>query len=192
MLENIAKYPIILGSNSPRRKELLASMGITATVLVRETDESYDASLSAREIVTHIARQKALAFEDDFRDSLVITADTIVVSAAGRIIGKPASREEAIYEIQQLSATKHRVMTAVAILHLGKVHTFVEETAVTFYPLTAEEISYYVDTFQPYDKAGSYGIQEWIGAIGIEKLEGSYHTVVGLPTARLYQLLKTL
>jgi len=192
MLANLKDTRIILGSNSPRRKALLASIGVEAEVIVRETDEQYDPSLSPTEIVHHIAMQKAKAFEADFKNELVITADTIVISTDGRIIGKPASKAEAVAELTKLSDASHLVMTAVVLLYKGAYTSFVETTEVKFFPLTAEEINYYIEEFKPYDKAGSYGIQEWIGMIGTEWIRGAFHTVVGLPTGRLYQILKTL
>ncbi|MGJ1411100.1 Maf family protein [Sphingobacterium thalpophilum] len=191
MLANLKNVPVILGSQSPRRKQLLAGLGFPFEVEVRETDEYVDPALTPQEAVRHIALQKLKAFADR-SDSLVICADTVVVSAAGEILGKPKSRDEAERTLWSLSADKHLVMTAVAIQWKGSVHSFVETTTVHFYPLDSEEISYYVSNFSPLDKAGSYGIQEWIGLIGIAKIEGEYNNVVGLPTAKLYQELKGL
>ncbi|WP_398455465.1 nucleoside triphosphate pyrophosphatase [Sphingobacterium thalpophilum] len=191
MLANLKNVPVILGSQSPRRKQLLAGLGFPFEVEVRETDEYVDPALTPQEAVRQIALQKLKAFADR-SDSLVICADTVVVSAAGEILGKPKSRDEAERTLWSLSADKHLVMTAVAIQWKGSVYSFVETTTVHFYPLDSEEISYYVSNFSPLDKAGSYGIQEWIGLIGIAKIEGEYNNVVGLPTAKLYQELKGL
>lgn len=191
MLENLKNKTVILGSQSPRRKQLLSGLGITFEVEVRETDEYVDPSLSASEAVRQIALQKLQAFADK-TDGLVICADTVVVSAVGEILGKPKNAAEAKQTLADLSGNKHVVITAVAIRWQGVVQSFVETTTVHFHVLDREEIDYYVTHFSPLDKAGSYGIQEWIGLIAIEKIEGEYNNVVGLPTARLYQELKKL
>ncbi|WP_293879596.1 MULTISPECIES: Maf family protein [unclassified Sphingobacterium] len=191
MLENIKNSTVILGSQSPRRKQLLAGLGLTFEVEVRETAESVDPNLSAIEAVRQIAICKAEAFRDTV-DCLIICADTVVVSDKGEILGKPKDAQEAITTLTNLSGKKHLVLTAVAILWKGKISTFVEKTTVYFYELNRDEIEYYVTKFAPLDKAGSYGIQEWIGLIAIEKIEGEYNNVVGLPTAKLYQELKKL
>ncbi|MDR0263822.1 MAG: Maf family protein [Sphingobacterium sp.] len=191
MLENLKNRTIILGSQSPRRKQLLAGLGLTFEVEVRETAEYVDPNLSAAEVVRQIATCKAQAFEDK-SDSLVICADTIVVSDEGEILGKPKDEGEAKLTLAHLSGKRHSVLTAVAISWKGEISTFVETTAVYFYELDPKEIEHYVAAFSPLDKAGSYGIQEWIGLIAIEKIEGEYNNVVGLPTAKLYQELKKL
>ena len=191
MLENLKNRTIILGSQSPRRKQLLAGLGLTFEVDVRETAEYVDPNLSAAEVVRQIAICKAEAFGDK-DDCLVICADTIVVSDKGEILGKPKDEEEARATLTNLSGKKHLVLTAVAISWEGKISTFVETTTVYFYELDADEIDHYVTKFSPLDKAGSYGIQEWIGLIAVKKIEGEYNNVVGLPTAKLYQELKKL
>ncbi|WP_394675490.1 Maf family protein [uncultured Sphingobacterium sp.] len=191
MLKNIKNRTIILGSQSPRRKQLLAGLGLTFEVDVRETAEYVDPNLSAAEVVRQIAICKAEAFRDK-DDCLVICADTIVVSDKGEILGKPKDELEAKATLTNLSGKKHLVLTAVAISWEGKISTFVETTTVYFYELDADEIDHYVTKFSPLDKAGSYGIQEWIGLIAVKKIEGEYNNVVGLPTAKLYQELKKL
>ncbi|WP_367211066.1 nucleoside triphosphate pyrophosphatase [Sphingobacterium sp. R2] len=191
MLKNLKNRTIILGSQSPRRKQLLAGLGLTFEVDVRETAEYVDPNLSATEVVRQIATCKAEAFADK-KDCLVICADTIVVSDKGEILGKPKDEQEAIETLATLSGQKHVVLTAVAISWEGKISTFVETTTVYFYELELDEIGHYVTQFSPLDKAGSYGIQEWIGLIAIKKIEGEYNNVVGLPTAKLYQELKKL
>ncbi|MGJ1228432.1 Maf family protein [Sphingobacterium siyangense] len=191
MLKNLKNRTIILGSQSPRRKQLLAGLGLTFEVDVRETAEYVDPNLSAAEVVRQIAICKAEAFGDK-DDCLVICADTIVVSDKGEILGKPKDEQEARATLTNLSGKKHLVLTAVAISWEGKVSTFVETTTVYFYELDADEIDHYVTKFSPLDKAGSYGIQEWIGLIAVKKIEGEYNNVVGLPTAKLYQELKKL
>lgn len=183
---------VVLGSQSPRRKELLARMAIDFQVVVKETDESYDPSLSSEDIVRHIALAKMDGFEGaEFDDALIITADTVVVFE-DRVLGKPVDEDEAIATLLALQGRKHRVLTAVVLKYKGQKHCFVEETVVQFFPLTEEEVSFYVRQYLPLDKAGSYGIQEWIGLIGIQSISGSYENVVGLPTARLYQEMKQL
>lgn len=192
LIETLKDILVVLGSQSPRRKELLANLGIDFQVLVKDTAEDFNPLDSPMEIVRSIALKKLQAFDlPEFRDSLVITADTVVVHQ-GQILGKPKDQAEAIRTITALQANQHEVLTAVAIAYQGKIHTFVETTAVSFYPMTAAEVAYYVEQYLPLDKAGSYGIQEWIGLIGIQSIEGSYENVVGLPTARLYQELKTI
>ncbi|GAA0885514.1 MULTISPECIES: Maf family protein [Sphingobacterium] len=191
MLKNLKNRTIILGSQSPRRKQLLAGLGLTFEVDVRETAEYVDPNLSAAEVVRQIAICKAEAFGDK-DDCLVICADTIVVSDKGEILGKPKDEQEARATLTNLSGKKHLVLTAVAISWEGKISTFVETTTVYFYELDADEIDHYVTKFSPLDKAGSYGIQEWIGLIAVKKIEGEYNNVVGLPTAKLYQELKKL
>lgn len=191
MLKNLKNRTIILGSQSPRRKQLLAGLGLTFEVEVRETAEYVDPNLSAAEVVRQIAICKAEAFGDK-DDCLVICADTIVVSDKGEILGKPKDEQEARATLTNLSGKKHLVLTAVAISWEGKISAFVETTTVYFYELDADEIDHYVTTFSPLDKAGSYGIQEWIGLIAVKKIEGEYNNVVGLPTAKLYQELKKL
>lgn len=191
MLKNLKNRTIILGSQSPRRKQLLAGLGLTFEVDVRETEEYVDPNLSAAEVVRQIAICKAEAFRDK-DDCLVICADTIVVSDKGEILGKPKDEQEARATLTNLSGKKHLVLTAVAISWEGKISTFVETTTVYFYELDADEIDHYVTKFLPLDKAGSYGIQEWIGLIAVKKIEGEYNNVVGLPTAKLYQELKKL
>lgn len=191
MLKNLKNRTIILGSQSPRRKQLLAGLGLTFEVDVRETEEYVDPNLSAAEVVRQIAICKAEAFGDK-DDCLVICADTIVVSDKGEILGKPKDEQEARATLTNLSGKKHLVLTAVAISWEGKISSFVETTTVYFYELDADEIDHYVTKFSPLDKAGSYGIQEWIGLIAVKKMEGEYNNVVGLPTAKLYQELKKL
>lgn len=192
LIETLKEIRVVLGSQSPRRKELLANLGVDFQVLVKDTAEDFNPLDSPMEIVRSIALKKLQAFDlAEFQDSLVITADTVVVHQ-GQILGKPKDQAEAIRTIRALQANQHEVLTAVAIAYQGKTHTFVETTAVSFYPMTAAEVAYYVEQYLPLDKAGSYGIQEWIGLIGIESIEGSYENVVGLPTARLYQELKTI
>jgi septum formation protein len=189
---NLENRQIILGSQSPRRSQLLSELGLKFEVIVRETDEVVDAQLKPRDVAHAIAEKKAEAFLHDFDAALIITADTIVVTSEQKILGKPKGKEEAFQVLKMLSGNIHEVITAVCILDDNKLMTFSESTEVEFYPLSDEEINFYIDKCEPMDKAGSYGIQEWIGRIGIKSIKGEYTNVVGLPTARLYQELKKL
>lgn len=182
---------VILASKSPRRQELLKLMNIDFRVVLKEVDESYPEGLSPIEIALHIAEKKCHAFDEMVEDEAVVTADTIV-SIDGQILGKPESPEHAIAMLQTLSGRKHQVITGVCILYKHQYNLFYDVSDVLFRPLTDDEITYYVNQYQPLDKAGSYGIQEWIGLVGIERIDGSYTNVVGLPTEKLYQQLLKL
>ncbi len=193
MLENLKKYHIILASNSPRRRELLAGLDIEYEVKVLPgIDESYPDTLAAEDIPQYISREKAAAYEAALQpDDLVITADTIVWTE-GRVLGKPTDEEEAKAMLRQLAGRTHQVITGVTLLTKAMKRTFAVTSEVTFDALTEEEISYYVERYRPLDKAGAYGIQEWIGYVGVSALHGSYFNVMGLPVQRLYKELKTL
>lgn len=183
--------PVILASKSPRRQELLRLMDIDFRVVLKDVDESYPEGLSPQEVALHIARKKAEAFDETIGDEVVLTADTIVC-IDGLILGKPESRTDAIEMLQRLSGRVHQVITGVCLLHNGQYNNFYDLTEVFFRKLSDAEISNYVDKYQPLDKAGSYGIQELIGLIGIERIEGSYTNVVGLPTEKVYAQLGAL
>jgi septum formation protein len=193
MLENLNKYKIILASNSPRRKELLSGLGVEYTVkTMPDVDESYPDGLSGEEIAKHIARGKAEAYRSLIQaDELVITADTIVW-LDGTVMGKPKDEEEAKDMLMRLSGKTHQVITGVCLTTASTQKTFATVTDVTFATLMDEEVDYYVTRYQPMDKAGSYGVQEWIGFVGVENLSGSYFNVMGLPIQRLYTELKKL
>lgn len=180
--------PIVLASKSPRRQELLSLMGIDFKVVLKEVDESYPDRLSPAEIAVYISEKKARAFDESIENEIVITADTIV-SLEGQILGKPESPEHALEMLTALSGKRHEVITGVSLLREHHLHSFYELSEVFFKPLSADEINYYVSTCRPMDKAGAYGIQEWIGMIAVEKIIGSYSNIVGLPTQRLYQEL---
>jgi septum formation protein len=183
-------YKIILASRSPRRRQLLKELGIEFEVALRNYDESYPEGLAGEEIALHIARSKAQSFRDDISgNEIVITADTIVW-CDGEVLGKPENEEDAKRILVKISGNTHEVITGVCICSLSSEKSFTVTTKVTFSPLTDEEIQYYIDHFDPYDKAGAYGIQEWIGLIGCSDIEGSYFNVVGLPVQRLYRELK--
>ena len=185
----IYRTPIILASKSPRRIELMQQTGLQFTVqLAGETDELYPIGLQREEIPLYLARLKADAFLRAVaipNDAIVVTADTIVW-INNRVLGKPAKRQEAIDMLEILSGNMHRVYTGVCLTTTGKQHAFFDESKVYFRKLTNDEISFYVDRCHPYDKAGAYGIQEWIGYVGVEKIEGSYSNVMGLPVQKLY------
>ena len=179
------KYNFILASNSPRRKELLAHIVPNFTQKTKEVDEVYPLSIPKKEVAAYLAKLKADAFTEELKENdVVITADTIVVLNY-RIYGKPKDRNDAIEILQILSGKQHEVITGVCLKSSKKELVFSSETKVYFKNLSLEEIEYYVDTFKPYDKAGAYAIQEWIGFIGIEKIEGDYNNIVGLPLQQL-------
>lgn len=182
--------PLILASKSPRRQELLRNMGLDYTLVLKEVDESYPDTLPLQEVPLYIAEQKAKAFDGDAGNAIVITADTIVL-LKGEILGKPDGEEGAVAMLKKLSGNTHEVITGVVLLLPdGKMIRFSETTKVHFNSLTEEQIRWYVQHYQPFDKAGSYGIQDWIGLVDIAKIEGSYTNVVGLPTERLYKELQ--
>ena len=180
---------IILASQSPRRKMLLEWAEVSFEVIVRHTDE----------IAIHIARQKAKAvheyvqgaFHGELKSRVILAADTIVVLGE-KVIGKPESREDAISILESLSGKEHQVITGVVILHEGKETVFADTTEVAFHQLTKEQLVFYVDKYKPYDKAGAYAIQEWIGVVGIKSIQGDFYNVMGLPVSRVVQTLATL
>ena len=184
-------YKIILASNSPRRKELLKGLDIDFEVrIIPDINESYPLSMNPVEIPGYIARKKSDAYKVSIKpDELIITADTVVL-LDGCILEKPSDREDAIQMLKRLSKHKHQVITGVSMVTTKKRKDFSVTSTVDFAELTEEEIEYYVDKYKPYDKAGAYGIQEWIGYIGVKGIEGSFYNVMGLPIQRLYQELK--
>ena len=183
---------IILASQSPRRKQLLEWAEVPFEVLVQETDESYPENLSIEEIAIHIARNKALAIKESNDISIpILAADTMVVLGKN-IISKPKDREDAINILSSLSGKQHHVITGVVILHDDHETAFTETTEVHFHQLTKEQIEFYVDNYKPYDKAGAYAIQEWIGVVGIKSVTGDFYNVMGLPVSRVVQVLQSL
>ena len=194
MLTNLRHYRIILGSNSPRRKELLSGLDLDFEVeVISDIDESYPSNLISEEIPVYVACKKAKAYQEKMTDNeLLITADTIVMiyGQPDRCLGKPANREEAIRTLCELSGHVHEVITGVCLTSKEKTVSFSVSSAVSLAELEQDEIIYYVDNYHPFDKAGSYGIQEWIGYIGVEAINGSFYNVMGLPVQRLYQELK--
>lgn len=192
-LENIQNYKIVLASNSPRRRELLSGLNLDYTVRVLpDIDESYPDYLKGEEIPMYISREKADAYRNSMNENeLIITADTVVY-IHGKVLGKPKSLEEAKEMLRKLSGNTHQVITGVSLTTREIQRTFSAVTQVTFDVLTEDEIEFYVEKYRPLDKAGAYGVQEWIGFVGVSQLEGSYFNVMGLPVQRLYQELKKL
>lgn len=189
LAEKLSKRKIILGSGSPRRAQLLEELGIPFTIQVKNVDETPIPNMRREDTAMYLARKKALAFKSDIDDdTLVITADTIV-ALDDLILGKPTDEADAKRILQLLSGRKHHVITGVCILSKNKIESFFTKTEVAFKTLRQEEINYYVEHYTPLDKAGAYGIQEWIGMIGVDFILGSYFNVMGLPVKDLYEQL---
>lgn len=191
LYQELGNFEIILGSGSPRRRYLLEEMGLNFRVLVNESlEETWPEGLSKQEIPVYLAELKGRHILDIVRsDQLLITADTIVWME-GDVINKPNGRDDAFRMLKKLSGNKHEVLTGVCFQSGERVHSFCASSLVWFAELTDTEINYYIDHFEPYDKAGAYGIQDWIGYIGVEKIEGSYFNVMGLPLQKMYHELK--
>ena len=190
VLGNLNKYKIVLASKSPRRQELLRGMGVRFVTITKETPEDYP-DMPFEKVPEYLSRQKSLAFIDDElpENYLLITADTVVI-AENEILGKPSDKADALRMLELLSGRTHHVVTGVTVRSKEKLITFSAISQVTFASLDTEEMEHYVDQYRPYDKAGAYGIQEWIGYVGISGLQGSFYNVMGLPTRKLYQTLK--
>jgi septum formation protein len=190
MRHPVEEYRLILASASPRRQQLMREAGFTFDVRLKPVPEVYPEGLAPEEVPEYLARLKASAFAGELApDEMLITADT-VVCIHGKIIGKPANREEAITMLAELSGNRHLVVTGVCITTVARQLSFNAITNVYFTNLQEDEIRYYVDHYKPFDKAGAYGIQEWIGYVGIERIEGSFYNVMGLPVQKLYQTLE--
>lgn len=187
----LTDYRIILASNSPRRKELLTGIGVKYEFrMLPDIDESYPETVSADEVAGYLAEKKASAYLPELNDDeLLITADTVVLLDS-IVIGKPSDEADAIRMLQLLSGKTHKVITGVCLTSKKKQVVFSDTAYVTFGELSREEISYYVSNYKPYDKAGAYGVQEWIGYVAVEKIEGSYFNVMGLPIFKVYKELK--
>jgi len=183
-------YNFILASKSPRRQQLLKSLDIDFSVRILEIDETYPDYLSKEEVPVYLAELKANAFLSELNEKdLLITADTIVC-LGDQILGKPENYNDAFKMLRSLSARKHEVITGVCLSSTKKKVSFYSSTEVEFKELSEEEIDYYIQNYQPFDKAGAYGIQEWIGSIGIRQIEGSFYNVMGLPIQKLYEAIK--
>ncbi|MDG2343538.1 MAG: Maf family protein [Flavobacteriales bacterium] len=189
--EKINHLSIVLASKSPRRQELLKNIFSDFNIEVREIDETFPSSLKGGNIAQYISEQKAKAFTLEKRDDLIITADTIVC-LENQVLGKPKSHQEAYDMLRSLSGKTHVVYTGVSLLFKGEITSFYDATHVSFYELSDDEINYYINKHQPFDKAGSYGIQEWMGYVGIQKMEGDFFNVMGLPLHRLYREVNKL
>jgi len=192
IIEKIKKYNLILGSNSPRRKKIIEEMGYKVNIIPANIDETIKEEISLEKIPVFLANEKSKALKNLIKQNdILITADTVVIFE-NKILNKPKNKVDAIKTLSNLSSKTHKVITGVCIRTLKSIKSFSSSTNVTFEKITDEEINYYIQKYEPFDKAGSYGIQEWIGLIGIKKIEGSYSNVVGLPSSRLYQELKML
>lgn len=182
------RLPIILASKSPRRQELLSAMNLDFKVVLKDVDESYPEELLPAEIAVYIAEKKAKAFDEDSKGSIIITADTIVAYNR-EILGKPEDAHHATEMLTKLSGTNHQVYTGVSLICNGTLRSFYDTTEVFFNDLSPGQISYYINNYKPMDKAGAYGIQDWIGMVAVKKIIGSYTNVMGLPTEKLYKAL---
>ena len=190
-MQRFSNYDIILASNSPRRQQFLKDIGLDFSIKTHPVEEIFPEELKAAAISDYLVKLKAAPFKSLNDNTIVITADTIVWHN-DQCLGKPKDRAQAVQMLQQLSGNTHQVVTSVAFTQSHQ-QTFINETSsVRFKVLTQEEIDYYIDNYQPYDKAGAYGIQEWIGTIGIEKIEGSYANIVGLPVAQVLATLEKI
>ena len=191
-MHSIKNYKLILASASPRRQQLMKDAGFTFEVRLKNVEEKYPQELHLENVPEYLSKVKASAFREELKaDEVLITADT-VVCIHDRILGKPADRKEAISMLRELSGNRHLVVTGVSVTTRTEQLSFSSRTDVFFKHLSNEEIEFYVDTYKPFDKAGAYGIQEWIGYIGIERIEGSFYNVMGLPIQKLYETLRKL
>ena len=187
--EKLNKINIILASGSPRRQQFFKEMDLHYTIRLKEIEEIYPENLKAEEITNFLAELKANAFENELKENDVLVTSDTIVWLNGKALGKPKDYDDAFKMLQQLANQTHEVITSVCLKSIDKTDVFHCVTKVTFADLSDEAITYYLDNYQPFDKAGSYGIQDWIGLIGISKIEGSYTNVVGLPTEMLFQKL---
>jgi len=191
IIDKLENHRLILASRSPRRQQMLRELGLKFDVVNKEYTEAFPDGLEGKSIAEYISRQKAVSFIGELTENeIVITADTIVW-CNNKLLGKPRDFSEAEYMLREISGNTHEVITAVTLLSLAREKTFSVSSHVTFDPLTPEEISFYISNYKPYDKAGAYGIQEWIGLIACSGIEGSYFNVVGLPVQKLYKELKS-
>jgi septum formation protein len=191
IIDKLNSYEIILASRSPRRQQLLQELGLKFEVVTREYSETYPEGLGGEEIARYVAHEKAASFKNEISyNEIVIAADTIVW-CNNRVLGKPVNRNDATRILKEISGNTHEVITGVSLLSQSKQFTFSDSTKVTFDSLSDEEIYYYIEKYRPYDKAGAYGIQEWIGIVACSHIDGSYFNVVGLPVQKLYKELQS-
>jgi len=193
LLDKLKKHTLVLASQSPRRKELLEGMGLHFVVESPTTDEKNSNNLSSFQLAEHLALQKAkaISLRFDLENAIIIGGDTIVC-VDDTLLGKPENKEDAANMLMQLSGRKHTVISGICTLHKDRVICRHDSTDVYFKKLSADEIDYYISTYQPFDKAGAYGIQEWIGYTAINRIEGSYFNVMGLPTHVLWEMLESI
>lgn len=184
------KHPLVLASGSPRRQQLLKDAGFTFSVRTKPVLEDFPEAMPAAEVPVMLALRKAEAFKEDITDQLILTADTIVI-IDGLVLNKPVDEAEAFAMLSRLSGRMHEVITGVCLLSRDKTVTFSDLTQVYFKALSADEIGWYITQYRPFDKAGAYGAQEWMGMVGVEKIVGSYFNVMGLPVHRVYEALRT-
>lgn len=192
LLENLKDYEVVLMSQSPRRRELLNELGLDFKLAHSDADETYPDNLEGKDIAMYLSEIKADSYKPFMKDNtLVIAADTIVYLNE-KVLGKPSSEAEAISMLEELSGRQHEVITGMTVLTKNKKDVFYDSSIVEFAELSNDEIKYYVEKYKPLDKAGAYGVQEWIGMIGVEKIQGSYYNIMGLPVHRLYRVLKNI
>ena len=190
--EKLKNYKIILASGSPRRQQFFRDLDLDFEIRIKEVDEVYPPNLIEEDITDYLAVLKSDAFEGELKENeILVTSDTIVWHR-NQALGKPKDYEDAFQMLQSLSNSTHKVITSVCFKTKEKTQLINETTSVTFHPITDQEIDYYLTTYRPFDKAGSYGIQEWIGYVGVAKIEGSYPNVMGMPTDKVYHFLNQL
>jgi MAF protein len=192
LIDKLQSYNVVLASKSPRRQELLSGMGISFSVITKDVEENYPMEMPVDDVPAFLSKQKSMAFSDtDLPEKyLLITADTLVM-AETEILGKPKDRDDALRMMHVLSGKAHHVVTGVTVRTAAKSKTFAVKSKVRFAKLDEDEMAFYIDHYKPYDKAGAYGIQEWIGYVGISGLSGSFYNVMGFPTCKLYEVLKS-
>ena len=190
MMEQIQNKRLILASNSPRRRELLQGLGLDFIVKAKEVDEDFSDNMDKSQVAKYLAEKKALSYQQELEENdLIITADTVVI-INGEILNKPKDKEEAFQMLQKLSGKAHRVITGVCMMDKQKMVAFDDMTEVHFKDMDKTELISYIENYQPFDKAGAYGVQEWIGYVAVYKMVGSFYNVMGLPVHRIYEELK--
>ncbi len=190
IIDKLNDFNLILASRSPRRQQLLRELGLKFDVVINEYEETYPEGLNGEEIARYVAHEKAASFKNGISDNEIIIAADTIVWCNNKVLGKPVDHEDAERFLKEISGNTHEVITGVSLLSKSKELTFSDSTKVTFEVLSEEEICYYIDKYSPFDKAGAYGIQEWIGILACSHIDGSYFNVVGLPVQRLYAELQ--